>query len=285
MSKKKSEAKGKRAPKTKKEAKEAKEAKDTKAAKDDKITRSTVTRTLPCKLTEKEKSKMGEDLENNMTKIEAIESAKKTADAGFKEDIGLLEEAQALLRGMIRTGTQDREVKCEQETDYRAGEIRVRRLDTGDVFSKRNMTKEETQLPLDAQKPASKLISLDGGKKDRSELKDVKKPGDKPERKLPVANDVIDVETLAGWKRGKVLPSSGSMLDVDVGEGKTEHAPVEGQTWRWPDEVGDESAPVVESNPDPLKASVGEIDKAKKRSRKNSRPLEDDFVPPPDCAF
>jgi len=284
MSKRTDEAKGKKAPKAKRDIKkEAKNTKAEKAAKDDKVTKLTVTRKLPCKLTEKERAKAGEDLENNMTKIESIELAKKTADDGFKKDIGMLEEVQVVLRGMIRCGTQDREVKCEQETDYRAGEVRVRRLDTGEVFSRRTMTKEESQLPL-----GGKLISLDGGKKDRSELKDVKKPStDKPERKLPVPNDVIDVETLAGWKRGKVLPSSGSMLDVDVGEGKIEHAPVEGQTWRWPDEVGEESSPVVESNPDPLKASVGEIDKAKKNGKRNTKrwPGDEQYTPAPDEAF
>jgi hypothetical protein len=141
-----------------------KKDKKTPDTKDQKSTKATLTRTLPCKLSEKELAKAGKDLADNMDKIEGIEQQKKTADDGFKKDIGLLEEVTTALRGMLKSGAQEREVKCEQVTDYRNGEVRVKRLDTGDVFERRTMHKDEYQLPLEAQKPAGKLLAMDGGK-------------------------------------------------------------------------------------------------------------------------
>ena len=132
--------------------------------KDKKSTTQKVTRLLPCKLSAEERAKAGQDLEDNLTKIEGIELAKKTADDGFKKDIGLLEEVQATLRSMVRSGAQEREVQCEETVDYRMGEVRVKRLDTEEVFQKRTMAQHEYQLPLEAQKPAGKLLAMDGGK-------------------------------------------------------------------------------------------------------------------------
>jgi hypothetical protein len=252
-----------------KPATDAKAEKPTKADKkpeDTKTVVKAITRTLPCKLSEKEMAKLAEDLEANMSKIESIEAQKKTADDGFKKDISMLEEVTTVLRNRIKTKAEEREVKCEEETDYRMGEVRVKRLDTGEIFQKRTMTKDEVQMPLTTQK-AGKLIALDGGK-----AKDDKKAAP-TERKKPMPNDVIDVETIAGWKRGKVLPSSGSVLDVDVGDGKIEHAPVDGQTWRWPDEVGENSAPVVEKA-EPLTAKLGDVAAAHEKNKADAEKAE-----------
>ena len=141
-----------------------KKTKEPKDPKDQKSVKKTVVRTLLCKLSEKEMAKLGPALAENMDKIEAVEASKKVADDGFKKEIGLLEEISTKLRNMLRSGGEEREVKCEEVTDYRAGEVRVTRLDTKETFSKRTMTKDEMQLPLDAQKPAGKLLVMDGGK-------------------------------------------------------------------------------------------------------------------------
>ena len=256
-----------------KKPKAEKQPKDNKAAKyeDQKAVKKTVTRTLPCKLSEKELAKMGPELAANMDKIEAIEAAKKTADDGFKKDIGMLEEVSTKLRGMLRSGAEEREVKCEEVTDYRAGEVRVTRLDTGETFQKRTMTKDEVQLPLDAGKPG-KLLAISGGSKDRSEVKDAKSPADDGPPKYPQAGDTIEVETRAGWKSGKVLPISGSVLDVDVGEDGPVQAPIDSAMWRW----------ALPAGAEPLKASVGELDQAAKRKKagKEEPPIDQETGKP-----
>ena len=186
----------------------------TPADKDQKSTKITLTKTLPCKLSEKELARAGKDLADNMDKIEAIEQQKKTADDGFKKDIGLLEEVTTTLRGMLKSGAQEREVKCEQITDYRNGEVRIKRLDTGEVYSKRNMTKEESQLPLEPKKAPGKLIPMDGGKKDRSEVKDFK-TGEATVGEPDLTAPLGEVAAANESKKGK---KDGPALDPETGE-------------------------------------------------------------------
>ena len=184
------------------------------ADKDQKSTKITLTKTLLCKLSEKELARAGKDLADNMDKIEAIEQQKKTADDGFKKDIGLLEEVTTTLRGMLKSGAQEREVKCEQVTDYRNGEVRIKRLDTGEVYSKRNMTKEESQLPLEPKKAPGKLIPMDGGKKDRSEVKDFK-TGEATVGEPDLTAPLGEVAAANESKKGK---KDGPALDPETGE-------------------------------------------------------------------
>lgn len=117
---------------------------------DPKVTKQKVVRKLPCKLTEKEMAKFGEDLNSTLDKIDLIEEKKKSANDQFKADTSLLEEAVKRLRDMVRSKAEERDVECIQETDYIHGEVRVKRLDTGEVFSRRSMMASEKQLPLTA---------------------------------------------------------------------------------------------------------------------------------------
>jgi hypothetical protein len=261
-------------------AKAPKKQKDPKAPK---ITRLTLTRMLPCKLSPTEMEKFATDLVATRDKIDAIEVEKKVANEKFKADASLLEEAATKIQDMIRAKSEEREVKCEQETDYRAGEIRVKRLDTGEVFSKRTMTKDEAQLPLDAH-----------GKKDRGEVKDVKPGADggKPDAlRLPKANDVIEIETMHGWKTGKVLPISGSVLEVDIGEKKPVQAPIESQMWRWPKDAAEKADDSDETPVEPLTATLGEVAAAnneqkpgrKKRKKASENSEQVDTAPPEGC--
>lgn len=210
------------------------EKKAASTAKDKDVMSRREKRTIPVKLTDAEISKFATQHVETLDKIAAKEEEKKTADAAIKGDIALLEEADAKLVSILRTKSQERELEVDVVYDWRTNEVRVVRVDTGEEVTKRAMSYEERQR---------EMFSVDH-KKDKGEVKNAKGKDGKPaDRKQPQPHDVIDVETIEGWKRGKVLPSSGSMLDVDVGDGKIEHAPVEGQTWRWPDEVGENSAP------------------------------------------
>jgi len=245
-------------------------------------------RTIPVKLTDKEKAKISTEHVETLDKIAAKEEEKKTADAAIKGDIALLEEAAKKLADIIRAGTQDRELDVDVIYNWRTNEVQVVRADTKEVISTRAMSYEERQR---------EMFGVDH-KKDKGEVKNAKKVGDgKPgERKTPVAGDAIEVETRAGWKPGKVLPSSGSVLDVEVeGEAEPMHIPIEAQIWRWPqkagetkpaegetDGAGDETKPGQE----PLTATLQEHAEAKKsRKRGKKNPNGVDTTPPPGCAF
>lgn len=225
-------------------------------------------RTIPVKLTDKEKAKISTEHVETLDKITAKEEEKKTADAAIKGDIALLEEAAKKLADIIRAGTQDRELEVDVVYDWKTNEVRVVRVDTKEVVTQRAMSYEERQR---------EMFGVDH-KKDKGEVKDAKKGDGKPgERKTPVAGDAIEVETRKGWIPGKVLPSSGSLLDVDVGEAEPMHIPVEAQIWRWPDPAGDET----------LTATVGEqvaSKKGRKRGKK-ANPNGVDTTPPEGLGF
>ena len=147
-----------------KKTNEPKDPKDTKDPKNQKTVKRIVKRILPCKLDEAALAKLASELGANLDKIAALEEKKKAEDKAINGDIALLDEATSLLRDRIRSKCVEKEVDCEEVTDYRAGELRVTRLDTKEVFQRSNLNKEEYQLPLDAQKPAGKLLPIDGGK-------------------------------------------------------------------------------------------------------------------------
>lgn len=241
------------------------------AAKDKDVMSRREKRTIPVKLDDKEISKLAKDYAGTKTKIELLEGEMKAAADKFKGDIKLLEGSAAELLGYIRTGERERELEVDVIYDWRTNEVRVVRVDNQEEITKRAMSAEERQR---------EMFEV-SHRKDKGEVKNAKGKDGKPaDRKQPQPHDVIDVETREGWKRGKVQPSSGSMLDVDVGDGKIESVPVESSLWRWPDEVGENSAPVVEGDDETLKATVGEQAEAKKGKRGKKSKADDEEIPP-----
>jgi hypothetical protein len=223
---------------------------------------------LPVKLDQKGLAKLAQELGANLDKIADLEEKKKAESDSIKGDISLLEEATKLMRDKVRSKSSEEQVECEEVVDYRSNEVTITRLDTKEVVNKRTLTKEEAQLPLEALKPGGKLIAFDGGKKDRSEVKDVK-PEKRVDRKIPKPGDVIDIETLHGWKTGTVvLRDNPRMLAVDVGEGKIETCPIEGEMWRWPKSAARNETTVGEPA---LTAPLGETAaaNAEKKTRKS----------------
>lgn len=239
---------------TKEEKKPEKQDKDT--------IRKRIKAPLDIALSDAELAQMARDLVDNDEKIAAKEKQKKIVDDEIKGDIALLEEAATKIRSAIRAGTVARDVECDMVFDWRACEVRLERIDNGEVVKRRTMDADERQKPLveDGLKHG-KLLVFEGGLGKKGAEVTNHKPGDeKAERKDPQPNDVLEVETLNGWKKGKVLPSSGSMLDVELDDGTVVNAPVEGSTWRWPG--GGEGEKL---------ATLGEIAKANAEKKPDKR--------------
>lgn len=197
-----------------------KKTKEPKDPKDQKAVKKTVPRLLLCKLSDRELAKAGQDLEANLSKIEAKESEKKAAVDAIKADVELLEGITSKLRGILKSGGEEREVKCEEVTDYRNGEVRVKRLDTGETFSKRTMMPSEYQLPLEAQKPAGKLLAMDGGKGHPDEEKCEECGGT---GKTKMGNPPLDVKCEECDGSGKV-PAKHEPLKATLGDVAATHA-------------------------------------------------------------
>lgn len=237
--------------------------KETAGAKQDKdVIRKRMKVPLDIELSDAELAQLARDLVDNDEKIAAKEKQKKIVDDEIKGDIAMLEEAATKMRDTIRAGTVARDVECDLVFDWRACEVRIERVDTGEVVKRRTMEAEERQKPLveDGLKNGMLLV-FEGGLGKKSEVKDAK-PAQKPERKNPNPNDAIEVETRSGWKKGRVLPSSGSMLDVELEDGTVANAPVEGSTWRWPGDAGGAGEKL---------ATLGEIAKANADKKPDKR--------------
>ena len=62
----------------------------------------------------------------------------------------------------IRTGTERRQVECDEISDYRTNRVQTKRRDTGEVIDERTMTPKERQTELNVggkdakKKPAPK---------------------------------------------------------------------------------------------------------------------------------
>jgi hypothetical protein len=140
----------------------------------------------------------------------------------IKGDIGLLEEATSLLRDKIRSKSIDKEVECEEVTDYRAGELRVTRLDTKEVFQKRTLTREELQLPLDAQKPAGKLLAMDGDKGKQITVEEVSCEECWGTGKTQMGDPPLDVKCEGCMGTGRTAPKKDS-LKAKLGDVAAQH--------------------------------------------------------------
>lgn len=88
--------------------------------------------------------------------------AKKFAKA-CKEVTDKVEEDMTAIAEIIEAGTEEIQVSCRWEFDYRSGEKRLRRLDTMDVIDVTTMTKEECHLSFDFDAEAAPVQEAPAG--------------------------------------------------------------------------------------------------------------------------
>lgn len=123
-----------------------------KSGKDDGIKVSLVTKKLPVKLDDDELLERGRMLVENMRKTATAEAERKAENDRRKGDIELLEGVTSKISIAISTGTEDRDVECEQRKDYTHGTVTIVRMDTGELVDQRVMTADERQEKMFADK-------------------------------------------------------------------------------------------------------------------------------------
>ena len=207
-----------------------KKDKEPKDPKDAKSTKKTVTRLLLCKLSDKELAKAGVELDANMSKIEGKEAEKKAAVDAIKADVELLEGVTIKLRSLLKSGGEEREVDCEETTDYRMGEVRVKRLDTGEIFQRRTMAQSEYQLPLEAQKPSGKLLPMDGGKGKQELVEEMGCVECWGTGKVKIGEPPLDAKCEACNGAGRVKVKKDDPLKATLGDVAAQHAKNKGDT-------------------------------------------------------
>jgi len=123
---------------------------------------------LPCDLTDGEKLTVGSELTAVLGLLEETKATKKNANADWNKDIKSHEKKVHELKEALRTGRVTREVDCDDEFDYDAGVVKVRRRDNGEYVTTRPIDPDERQLKLGKTGPvvSDKAVEEDKAKAD-----------------------------------------------------------------------------------------------------------------------
>ncbi len=124
-------------------------------ARSDAVTRAKIKtirikRTLPCLLTPEQSRQASSKAAEKLLERERLEAELKTVTADLRARIR--EANKAFYEAVLSAskGTEEREVECEQRTDYKLGVVEVTRLDTKDIVEARELRADEKQLELGA---------------------------------------------------------------------------------------------------------------------------------------
>jgi hypothetical protein len=114
----------------------------------DKTLTKSVTKALPCTLTEQEVLAYGRDMAHAYAERERIDGEFDAVKSDYK---GKLAEQDAIigkLSGRVHSGIETREVKCEQIQNWTEATITVLRCDTREVIESRPMREDEKAMEL-----------------------------------------------------------------------------------------------------------------------------------------
>lgn len=122
---------------------------------------------LPCNLTLSEVEERANRCAQLTTQYEEIEAEAKDISAGYKERLKDLRALKSEMAKQVNTGQEERLVDCIEHLEFMRGVVVLRRTDTYDAVSEREMTYEEKQLNLpleyeESNAPTDKVVYSDG---------------------------------------------------------------------------------------------------------------------------
>ncbi len=112
------------------------------------LIRKPISRDLPVKLTEGELAQVAREIGRLNADRQTMEGQAKVSADQWKDRIRGIEARAADLATKAHAGEEARSVECNEVFDYRLGEVRVERVDTGEKLETRPMTTEERQPSL-----------------------------------------------------------------------------------------------------------------------------------------
>jgi hypothetical protein len=125
-----------------------------------------IKRDVDVELSEVEKAALRESACAALDTVDELADRIKTLKAGAKE-----------ARAKAKRGTETRMLECREEKDFRLGEVRVVRSDTGQIVETRAMTGDERQVKINGAAP---VVPITGRtKKLGSKAKGAPDPDDK----------------------------------------------------------------------------------------------------------
>jgi len=107
--------------------------------------KTTITKTLKCKLTDVEWVDRANELANRLSDFKRMEERHKNTRADMKAEKENASKFIGDLVDALKTSEEEREVKCEVMPDLKKDEIVTVRLDTKDEIERRPMTQAEVK--------------------------------------------------------------------------------------------------------------------------------------------
>lgn len=121
---------------------------------------------LPCNLTLSEVEERANRCAQLTTQYDEIEAEAKDISAGYKERMKDIRSLKSEMAKQVNTGQEERLVDCIEHLEFMRGMVVLRRTDTYDAVSEREMTYEEKQLNLPLEYEESdaptKVVYADG---------------------------------------------------------------------------------------------------------------------------
>lgn len=101
-----------------------------------------------CKLTDEELIQRGQEHAEACEQIERVNIEKKAAMASYRSRLNDLVEEEKMIREVVETRSEEREVECIEKEDAQRPEMVTYRCDTLAEISRRAMTEDERQGEL-----------------------------------------------------------------------------------------------------------------------------------------
>lgn len=123
---------------------------------------ATYKRQLPCKITDEESQAKGSKAAKLQDQAEELQEQLNISLKDLRADI---KQKRGEIRGLLKeiaAGTEDRDVVCYDDKDFRKGEIRTHRADSGEVVDRRAMTADERQETMFTDKKRNRRAKPDG---------------------------------------------------------------------------------------------------------------------------
>lgn len=186
-----------------------------------------VTRDLPVKLSQAELAGIAKEIGRLSKHRGELEAQAKQVAAHWKDRIGGVDAQIHDLAQRADEGIENRPVECEEQKDYRVGEVRVVRLDTKETLEVRPMTSDERQPTLPLEEPPKKKKRGAKADAEHAEAEQPEDPEEPPPEEEQQVEAAAEEQPMSELPEGTEIDQPGELLEA-AGE-EPEQAPKKGR--------------------------------------------------------
>jgi len=111
------------------------------------------TKSLSCKLSQKELVGKGQEMVTAMSDIEVIEGERKGVVEEYKGRIAEIMGRIVKIKAVMQSGSEQRDIACVTTKDFNSGKVVTKRTDTEEVIDEKEMQKEQQEMHFVSEPP------------------------------------------------------------------------------------------------------------------------------------